>query len=178
MVSNRYLLYIAIPASALSILLIFLLGPLNNDNTIGNNQEISNGQPNEQKEIDDYSVRGAISSASGGKQVLEEYETHLCGASFEKRTKYIQEHTMPFPCSQPVGITVHQEQQENNKTKVWIAATWIGYLIVFDPGAQRFTDFIEIPNWKTKGVFGSMVWDMEFDKKGTLWFTDQVNNAI
>ena len=23
-----------------------------------------------------------------------------------------------------------------------------------------------------------MVWDMEFDKKGNLWFTDQVNNAI
>jgi virginiamycin B lyase len=181
-VSNRYLLYIAIPASALSIfLLIFLLGPLNNDITIGNNQEISNGQPNEQKEIDDYSVRGAISSTSGGKQVLEEYETHLCGASFEKRTIYIQEYTMPFPCSQPVGITVHQEQQENNKTspsKVWIAATWIGYLVVFDPDSQRFSDFIEIPNWKTKGVFGSMVWDMEFDKKGNLWFTDQVNNAI
>jgi hypothetical protein len=171
-VSNRYLLYIAIPASALSIfLLIFLLGPLNNDNTIGNNQEISNGQPNEQKEIDDYSVRGAISSTSGGKQVLEEYETHLCGASFEKKTKYIQEHTMPFPCSQPVGITVHQEQQENNRTgpsKVWIAATWIGYLVVFDPDLQRFSDFIEIPNWKTKGVFGSMVWDMEFDKKRQL----------
>lgn len=191
MVSNRYLLYIAIPASALSIfLLIVLLGPPNNDNfytvgnsdnIIGNNQEISNEQLNEQKEIDDYSLRGAISGTSGGKQVLEEYETHLCGGSFEKRTRYIQEHTMPFPCSQPVGITVHQEQQENNKTgpsKVWIAATWIGYLVVFDPDAQRFTDFIEIPNWKTKGVFGSMVWDMEFDKKGNLWFTDQVNNAI
>ena len=126
MVSNRYLLYLAIPASALSIFLfIFLLGPPNNDNITGNNQEISNGQPNEQKEIDDYSVRGAISSTSGGKQVLEEYETHLCGASFEKRTKYIQEYTMPFPCSQPVGITVHQEQQENNRTgpsKVWIGS--------------------------------------------------------
>ena len=182
MISNKFLLYLAIPASALSIfLLIVLLGGPNNDNIVGNNQETSNRQLNEQKEIDDYSLRGAVSSTTGGKQVLEEYETHLCGASFEKRTKYIQEHTMPFPCSQPVGITVHQEQQENNRTgpsKVWIAATWIGYLVVFNPDSQRFSDFIEIPNWKTKGVFGSMVWDMEFDKKGDLWFTDQVNNAI
>jgi hypothetical protein len=88
-VSNKHLLYIAIPASALSILLLmFLLGPPSNDNfstvgnsdnIVGNNQEISNVQPNEQKGIDDYSLRGAISSTSGGKQVLEEYETHLCG---------------------------------------------------------------------------------------------------
>ena len=162
-------------------LLIDLLGGPKNDNIVGNNKETSNRQLNEQKEIDDYCLRGAVSSTTGGKQVLEEYETHLCGASFEKRTKYIQEHTMPFPCSQPVGITVRQEQQENNRTgpsKVWITATWFGYLVVFNPDSQRFSDFIEIPNWKTKGVFGSMVWDMEFDKKGDLWFTDQVNNAI
>jgi virginiamycin B lyase len=54
----------------------------------------------------------------------------------------------------------------------------MGYLVIFDPKSRSFTDFIEIPNWKTKGDFGSMVWDMEFDKKGDLWFTDQVNNAI
>ena len=53
-----------------------------------------------------------------------------------------------------------------NPQKIWIAETWIGYLVVFDPNSQRFTDFIEIPKWKTKGDFGSMVWDMEFDKKG------------
>ena len=56
--------------------------------------------------------------------------------------------------------------------------TWIGYLFIFDPNLKTFTDFIEIPNWKTKGIFGSMVWGMEFDKNGDLWFTDQVNNAI
>jgi virginiamycin B lyase len=54
----------------------------------------------------------------------------------------------------------------------------MGYLVIFDPNSQSFSDFIEIPNWKTKGEFGSMVWDMKFDKKGDLWFTDQVNNAI
>jgi hypothetical protein len=82
---------------------------------------------------------------------------------------------LPFPCSQPVGITIQDHQNNSNNSnsnnnssnnnnttttnpqKIWIAATWIGYLVVFDPNSQRFSDFIEIPNWKTKGDFGSMV---------------------
>ena len=183
------------------ILLIFFLGLNNNANlftvekddvnsTSNNQQETFNSQSNIQTENDDYNLRGAVSNTSGGKQVLEKHQTFLCGGSFEKRTDFIQEYTLPFPCSQPVGITVEQQNNTNNNTntntnynttnpkKVWIAATWVGYLVGFDPVSKRFTDFIEIPNWKTKGDFGSMVWDMEFDKKGDLWFTDQVNNAI
>ena len=164
-----------------------LIGRGDDNNIASDNQKISNGQTKGQSEIDDYSIRGAVSSTSGGKQVLEKYQTHLCGASFEKRTDFIQEYTLPFPCSLPVGITVQQQQNSsnndnNNNTtnarKIWIAATWVGYLVVFDPEQQGFSEFIEIPNWKTKGIFGSMVWDMEFDKNGDLWFTDQVNNAI
>ena len=101
---------------------------------------------------------------------------------FEKRTYFIQEYTLPFPCSQPVGITFQQQENNGSNTenaqKIWISTTWMGYLVVFDPNSTSLSDFIKIPNWKTKGEFGSMVWDMEFDKKGNLWFTDQVNNAI
>jgi virginiamycin B lyase len=199
-VRSKHLPYIAIPASAISILLLIFFLASNNDgslsligrdddnNVASDNQEISNGQSKGQNEIvDGYYLRGAISNTSGGKQVLEKYQTHLCGASFEKRTDFIQEYTLPFPCTQPVGITVQQQNSSNsgnndtttpNAQKIWIAATWVGYLVVFDPESQQFSDFIEIPNWKTKGIFGSMVWDIEFDKKGDLWFTDQINNAI
>ena len=198
-IRTKHLLYIAIPvlAAVSTLLLVFFFSSSNDSNfsTVGKdgdndaslNQRTSNTQLNGQNGVDDnddYYLRGAVSSASEGKQVQEKNLIHLCGGSFEKRTDFIQEYTLPFPCSQPVGITVQQQQEDNNGSntentqKIWIAATWMGYLVIFDPDSQRFSDFIEIPNWKTKGEFGSMVWDMEFDKKGDLWFTDQVNNAI
>ncbi len=96
----------------------------------------------------------------------------MCGSSFEKISDYTVEYSVPYPCSQPVGIAIDKNDS------AWIAAAWMGHLIVFDPKKDYFSKFIEIPNWKTKGIFGSMVWGMDFDKFGNLWFTDQVNNAI
>ena len=125
--------------------------------------------------IDNYYQRGSIginSSSSEGKQVQKEFKQHLCGSSFEKISDYIVEYSIPYPCSQPVGIAIDKNDS------AWIAATWMGHLIVFDPKNGYFSEFIKIPNWKTKGIFGSMVWGMNFDKYGNLWFTDQVNNAI
>jgi hypothetical protein len=192
---TKHLLYIVIPAFAVfTLLLVFFLAFSNDgnfltveedrDNDASLNQETSNTQSKGQNEVDDdyYFLRGAVSSTSEGKQVQEKNQINLCGGSFEKRTYFIREYTLPFPCSQPVGITFQQQENNGSNTenaqKIWIAATWMGYLVVFDPNSTSFSDFIEIPNWKTKGEFGSMVWDMEFDKKGNLWFTDQVNNAI
>ncbi|MGD1834204.1 MAG: hypothetical protein ACPKQO_00600 [Nitrososphaeraceae archaeon] len=97
----------------------------------------------------------------------------LCGSSFAKHNYFVTEYVIPFFCSQPVGITVNDKDG-----KIWIASTWNGYLIVFDPKIGFFSDYIKIPNWKTKNEFGSMVWGMDFDKNGDLWFTDQINNAI
>ncbi len=179
MVRKKHILYVVVPACTVSIFLLLLFSGPNSRNNFSFSKDISDTEQLEQKEIDDYYSRGAVSDTSAGKQVLEKYETHLCGASFEKQTRYIQEYTIPFPCSQPVGITVqYLDSNFTDTPKIWIAATWIGYLVVFDPDSRRFSEFIEIPNWKTKGIFGSMVWDMKFDKNGDLWFTDQVNNAV
>jgi streptogramin lyase len=106
------------------------------------------------------------------KQIPIKYIPHLCGSSFEKISDFIVEYSIPVPCSQPVGIAI------DNKPRAWIAATWVGYLLIFDPKINYFSDFIKNPNWKTEGLFGSMVWEMDFDKNGDLWFTDQENNAI
>jgi virginiamycin B lyase len=121
---------------------------------------------------DDYFLRGAINEESVGKQVAGETKKYICGTSFEKNTEYMGEYSIPLPCSQPVGIAVGRDD------RIWIAATWPGYLLVFDPQLQAFQDFIEIPDWNTKGDFGSMVWGMDFDGNGDLWFTDQLNNAV
>jgi virginiamycin B lyase len=178
--TRSYLLYGAALGALIIILITLFLNPSDNSLFLFG-QKNKNQQPNEQegggKEEDNhhYFLRGAVNSTSGeGKQVLEKYEKYLCGESSEKNTEFIQEYSIPvIACSQPVGIAV-----DDNNNKIWIAATWVGYLVVFDPDLKRFVDFIEIPNWRTKGIFGSMVWGMEFDKKGNLWFTDQVNNAI
>jgi virginiamycin B lyase len=124
----------------------------------------------------DYYLRGSATvnetAYVEGKQLSVKNERYLCGTPFASSTKYMEEYYIPLTCSQPVGITV------DSNDKIWFVATWSGYLVVFDADLQQFIDFIEIPNWKTKGTFGSMVWSMEFDKEGDLWLTDQVNNAI
>ena len=151
----------------LSIIIIFYTNINKNSN--------ENNSYNENENVDEYSQRGSVNNnnnTADGKQIPIEYTPHLCGSSFEKITDFIVEYSIPFPCSQPVGIAI------DNNNKAWIAATWVGYLLVFDPKINYFSDFIEIPNWKTKGIFGSMVWGMDFDKNGDLWFTDQENNAI
>jgi hypothetical protein len=86
----------------------------NNNSATDNPQETSNTQSNIQSENNEYNLRGAVSSTSGGKQVLEKHQTYLCGGSFEKRTDFIREYTLPFPCSQPVGITIQQQQNNTN----------------------------------------------------------------
>jgi virginiamycin B lyase len=124
----------------------------------------------------DYNLRGSAAlndtAYAEGKQLYVKNERYLCGTPFPSSTQYMEEYYIPLTCSQPVGITV------DNNDKIWFVATWSGYLVVFDPDLRQFVDFVEIPNWKTKGTFGSMVWRMEFDKEGNLWFTDQVNDAI
>ena len=113
--------------------------------------QVNNGRDN------DYYLRGSAAlndtAYAEGKQLSVKNERYLCGTPFASSTQYMEEHYIPLTCSQPVGITV----DSNDKI-------WFGYLVVFDPGLRQFVDFIEIPNWKTKGPFGSMVWSMEFDK--------------
>ena len=173
---RNYLLItgILIAISLFSIILLYFLNAslllTDNKNSIENsrsNEIVENNSLDSQS-----SVNNDRSNLIDKKQIPAKYVQHLCGSSFEKISEYIIEYSIPFPCSQPVGITI------DNNDKAWIAATWIGYLIVFDPNNNYFSEFIKIPSWKTKGMFGSMIWGIEFDKNGDLWFTDQENNAI
>jgi len=146
------------------------------DNVNNKQNSLSHDKDNEGPDPKDYFLRGSAAfndtAFAEGKQLPVKNERYLCGTPFPSSTHYMEEHYIPLTCSQPVGITVDSDN------KIWFVATWSGYLVVFDPDLRQFVDFIEIPNWKTKGTFGSMVWGMEFDMEGNLWFTDQVNDAI
>jgi virginiamycin B lyase len=172
---RRYGLFVAI-VSAIIVPIVFLGIIGNNDGKPSSLSLLNSGIQNQNvttQQIDDTFLRGAVDANSVGKQVSEKIKRHLCGTSlFAESTEFIQEYQIPFACAQPVGIAV------DSQDLVWVAATWTGHLLVFDPTSERFVKFIEIPNWKTKFDFGSMVWGMEFDGSGNLWFADQVNNAI
>lgn len=160
---RKYGLFAAIASAIVIPIVFFSILPLPD----------SNKQNDKSQQTDNPNLRGAVDVNSSGKQISGENRRYLCGSSLlAKNTEFIQEYQIPFNCAQPVGIAV------DSQDKVWIAATWTGYLLVFDPVSESFTDFIEIPDWKTRGEFGSMVWGMEFDKSGNLWFADQNNNAI
>lgn len=103
--------------------------------------------------------------------VSEEDELLLCGNGIVNSNIYIKEYLVPTYCSEPVGIVV------DSSGKVWFAETLAGKIGIFDPKTEEFEE-IEIPNWRTKGAFGSMVWGMKFDREGNLWFTDEVGNSI
>lgn len=146
------------------------------DNVNNKQNSLSLDKDNEGTDPKNYYLRGSAAfndtAYAEGKRLPVKNERYLCGTPFSSSTHYMEEHYIPLTCSQPVGITV------DSNNKIWFVATWSGYLVVFDPDLRQFVDFIEIPNWKTKGTFGSMVWGMEFDTEGNLWFTDQVNDAI
>ena len=106
------------------------------------------------------------------EQAVQKDKQHVCGDNIKGSTFYITEYVIPISCSQPVGLTV---DKDNN---IWIAAGWAGYLLVFNPLSNTFVKSIKIPNWNSTDLFGSMIWDMKFDRNGNLWFTDERSNSI
>ena len=97
----------------------------------------------------------------------------LCGNNVTNSNSYVHEFITPILCSQPVGLTV---DQENN---IWIASGKSGTLLVFDTKTLQFDKTIKIPDWpeQTRNI-GSRIWDMKFDRNGDLWFTDELSNSI
>ena len=106
------------------------------------------------------------------EQAVQKDKQHVCGDNIKGSTFYITEYVIPISCSQPVGLTV---DKDNN---IWIAADWAGYLLVFNPLTNTFVKSINLPNWNSTDLFGSMIWDMKFDRNGNLWFTDERSNSI
>src|SRR3954453_1543525 len=106
------------------------------------------------------------------REAIEKDKKVVCGHNTSNSNLFISEFLIPFPCSQPVGLTI----DKNNN--IWIAADWAGYFLVFNSQSKTFIKNISLPNWPSGGTFGSMIWDMKFDKNGNLWFTDEQSNSV
>ncbi len=104
--------------------------------------------------------------------VAEKDKKYVCGDNMANSNDYITEFVIPYPCSQPVGLMV----DKNNN--IWIAANWIGRFLIFDSSTNTFVKNISIPNWNPETMFGSMMWDLKFDKNGDLWFTDEQSSSV
>jgi virginiamycin B lyase len=103
----------------------------------------------------------------------EEDRKRFCGNDIPNSNLYVKEFIMPVECSQPVGLVV---DKDNN---IWITSGKLGSLLVFNTKTLEFDKIIKIPNWpEQKRIIGSMIWDLKFDKKGDLWFTDELSNSI
>ncbi|MGN6560904.1 MAG: Vgb family protein, partial [Candidatus Nitrosocosmicus sp.] len=114
----------------------------------------------------------SLQNNSDIEQVMEKNKQRVCGDNKKGSTYYITEYIVPISCSQPVGLVV---DKDNN---LWIAADWAGYLLVFNQSSNTFSKTVPLPNWHSVGLFGSMIWDMNFDNSGNLWFTDEKSNSI
>src|SRR6476469_3135847 len=134
------------------------------NNKVANQKSSSSITPNQ--------ITTSLGANPTVEQTVQKDKQHVCGDNIKGSTFYITEYVIPISCSQPVGLTV----DKNNN--IWIAADWAGYLLVFNPLSNTFVKSIKLPNWNSTDLFGSMIWDMKFDRNGNLWFTDERSNSI
>ena len=133
-----------------------------------------------QNQVEDAKSNSHSSASNSSQAVLDKIQMmspkekqFLCGNKTRGSSYYISEFVTPIPCNHPVGLVA---DKDNN---IWIASGWSGNILVFNPQSNTFVKTIQIPNWpQQKGPFGSMIWDMGFDKNGDLWFTDEKTNSI
>lgn len=136
-----------------------------------------NGNENPEIVVDSNIVPSSASDTVVNESQLmtQELDEQLfCGNQTQGPSVFVKEFDLPVSCSQPLGLAV---DKSNN---IWIASGKTGNLYVFDPRSNTFNNTIPIPNWPVdrEGQIGSMMWDLKFDNKGDLWFTDQRSDSI
>ena len=111
----------------------------------------------------------------------------FCSANEEARSNvYAKEYKIPTACTQPLAIIV------DHNGIVWFAQTNTGKVASFDPLTETFTEY-DNPVWKkAEKVFvlnaiknnveptklRSMMWGMDYFPDGSIWFTDEMTDAI
>ena len=99
----------------------------------------------------------------------DELRPERCGSSNAKSTDYVQEFSIPTPCTNPLAIVTDYDGN------VWFAQTNTGKLAKFDPFTERFTEY-DNPLWPTGER--SMMWGIDYAPDGSVWFTDDRYDSI
>ncbi len=93
----------------------------------------------------------------------------FCGSSIAKSTNYVEEYSIPTPCTNPLAIVTDFDGN------VWFTQTNTGKVAKFDPYTETFTEF-DNPSWPAGAR--SMMWGIDYAPDGSLWFTDEAFDSI
>ncbi len=93
----------------------------------------------------------------------------FCGSGNAKSTDYVQEFSIPTPCTNPLAVVTDYDGN------VWFTQTNTGKLGKFDPSSERFTEY-DNPSWPPGGR--SMMWGIDYAPDGSVWFTDEAYDSV
>ncbi|MCH8914617.1 MAG: lyase [Thaumarchaeota archaeon] len=93
----------------------------------------------------------------------------FCGSGDAKSTEYVQEFSIPTPCTNPLAIVTDYDGN------VWFTQTNTGKLAKFDPSTERFTEY-DNPLWPPGER--SMMWGIDYAPDDSVWFTDERFDSI
>lgn len=99
----------------------------------------------------------------------DDQRAQFCGSSNAKSTDYVQEYSIPTPCTNPLAIVTDYDGN------VWFAQTNTGKIAKFDPIAKTFSEY-DNPSWP-KGA-RSMMWGIDYAPDGSVWFTDEAFDSV
>jgi len=99
----------------------------------------------------------------------DDQRAQFCGSGDAKSTDYVQEFSIPTPCTNPLAVVTDYDGN------VWFTQTNTGKLAKFDPSTEKFTEY-DNPLWPSGER--SMMWGIDYAPDGSVWFTDERYDSI
>ncbi len=99
----------------------------------------------------------------------DDQRAQFCGSGTAESTDYVQEFSIPTPCTNPLAIVTDYDGN------VWFAQTNTGNIAKFNPVTELFTEY-DNPSWPPGAR--SMMWGMDYAPDGSLWFTDEAHDIV
>ena len=101
--------------------------------------------------------------------IPEKDRLQFCGKGTADSNTYVNEYSIPTPCTQPLAIT------SDSIGNIWFIQTNTGNIAKFDPRNQTFSEF-ENPSWPPNAR--SMMWGMDYSPDNSIWYSDDAHDSI